>query len=92
MQREMKRVTADDGNSTVVDSITTSKNSPYMNKPKNILPIPVAVIIWYFLGISSTIHEDTSLFDKHIAIDIHSPTTYDWYDILTHIIRIANYR
>jgi len=53
MHREMKRVTADDGNSTVGDS--ASKTSSCMNKPKNILPLPIAVIIWYFLGISSTV-------------------------------------
>jgi len=53
MHREMKRVTADDGNSTVGDS--ASKTSSYMNKPKNILPLPIAVIVWYFLGISSTV-------------------------------------
>ena len=55
IQREMKRVTADDGNSTVVDSSTTSRTSSYSNKPENILPIPIVVITWYFFGISSTI-------------------------------------
>ena len=52
----MKRVTAlDDGNSIVVESSATSETSSYINKPKNILPIAIAVIMWYFLGISSTI-------------------------------------
>ena len=55
MQREMKQVTADDGNSTVVNSSTASKTSSYMNKPKNMLPIPIVIIIWYFIGISSTV-------------------------------------
>jgi len=66
MQRKMKKVTADDGNSTVVNSSTSSKNSSCMNEPENILPIPVAVIMWYFLGISSTITTKILLISTNI--------------------------